>query len=72
MAVKEMLIPVMPRFDGAFQPSRQMASRVFHSNTSKAMSMPISFSICCTASFIAMGCIWPEPEVEMPTVMAHG
>ena len=28
--------------------------------------------ICCIASFISRGCIWPEPEGEMTTLVRSG
>ena len=44
---------------------RTATSIVPHSTASKSMSMPTSCRFCCRNSFIGIGTIWPEPEVEI-------
>ncbi len=53
-------------------PSRHRPSSAFHSTTSKSISIPTSLRFCCTASFIGRGCIWPEPEGEIATLVRSG
>ena len=36
-----------------------------HSTTSKSMSMPTALKFCCMNSFIGIGTIWPDPDVEI-------
>ncbi len=51
---------------------RKATNMVPHSTTSKEMSKPHSFRFCCRNSFIGNGSIWPEPLVEIMTLLLTG
>ena len=51
---------------------RKATSMVPHSTTSKVMSKPHCFMVCCMNSFIGSGSIWPEPLVEIMTLALTG
>src|ERR1700682_1059029 len=54
------------------QPPQNVANRAFQSITSNLPLKPAASSCALASSFIGSGCIWPEPEVEMPMVMLQG
>src|SRR5450830_1311704 len=57
---------------GSLAPMRQLVYSVFHSMTSNWTSKKQSFRFCCMNSFIGNGCICPEPEVEINTLILSG
>ena len=63
-----MLTPSTPCDCGAVGALRIATSMVPHSTTSKSMSMPTALKFCCMNSFIGIGIICPEPEVEIMIV----
>ncbi len=60
-----MLTPSSPCEGGDFGSLRTATSIVPHSTTSKSMSMPTALKFCCMNSFIGMGTICPDPDVEI-------
>ncbi len=60
-----MLMPCTPCDCGASGLLRIATSMVLHSTTSKSMFMPTAWKPCCMNSFIGIGSICPEPEVEI-------
>jgi hypothetical protein len=63
----------MPSMLGYFgTPDRLTSSSAFQSITSSVTWKPTSSNCCFTSSFIGSDCIWPEPEVEIASVILHG
>ena len=65
-------MPSSPCDCGAVGALRMATSMVPHSTTSKSMSMPSGLKFCCMNSFIGIGTIWPEPEVEIMILALTG
>ena len=51
---------------------RIATSMVPHSTTSKSMFMPSAAKFCCSSSFIGIGSICPDPEVEIMILAVSG
>src|SRR3954468_3448261 len=66
-----MLTPSTPCDCGAVGALRIATSMVPHSTTSKSMSMPTALKFCCMNSFIGIGTICPDPEVEIMIFALH-
>jgi hypothetical protein len=68
----ERLTLIASTFGFFSQPAQNVANSVFQSITSNLTLKPAASSCALASSFIGKGCIWPEPEVEMPMVMLQG
>ena len=66
------LVASAPCAAGSLAPRRQLEYRVFHSKTSNCTSKKHFLRFSRMSSLIGSGCIWPEPEAEVCTLIFAG